>query len=361
MNIPQHEPSFDEAEANAVFSYMKSGGWLMEFKKTEELERLIADYVGAKHCVMTVNGTVSLWLALRALGVGRGDEVLVPNLTMIASPNAVVLTGASPILIDVDSETLCMDMRHAEQALTLRTKALMYVPFNGRSGDMDAVAAFCNEHGIFLLEDAAQALSSRYGGRHLGTFGSIGSFSFSVPKIVTTGQGGALVTHDEELYKRMRRLKDFGRDQGGADIHNDWGWNFKFTDLQAVVGIEQMKKLETRVMRKKEIYRQYHDALRNVSRITFLSTDLAETTPWFIDIYVDDPDALQTYLKAHSIGTRRIYPAVHTQKIYRTAYDDVSFPVSKRFAEQGLWLPSSSTLTDESIDYIANVIKEYYI
>ncbi len=354
------EPWFDEAEAQAVLAYMQSGGWLMEFKKTEELERMIAEYTGATYCVMTVNGTVSLWLALRALGIGRGDEVLVPNLTMIASPNAVVLAGASPVLVDVEPNTLCIDMVRAAEAITPRTKALMYVPLNGRSGDMEIVAAFCKEQGLFLLEDAAQALGSRYQGKHLGTFGDIGSFSFSVPKIITTGQGGALVTDSEELYRKMRLLKDFGREEGGADIHDDWGWNFKFTDLQAVVGIEQMKKLGGRVKRKKEIYKRYNDALHSVHGVIFLQTDILQTTPWFMDIYVDDPNSLQSFLKEYKIGTRRMYPMVHTQKIYQVAYGGASFPVSAQFAARGLWLPSSSKLTDEEIDYIAENIKVFY-
>lgn len=360
MNIPQMEPWFDDAEAEAVFAYMKSGGWLMEFKKTEELEYLIAEYVGAKYCVMTVNGTMSLTLALMALDVGKRDEVLVPNMTMIASPNAVRLASAVPVLVDVDPQTLCMDIEKAAAALTPRTKALLYVSFNGRSGDMDEVVKFCKDHNVALLEDAAQALGSSYKGKHLGTFGDIGSFSFSVPKIVTMGQGGALVTDSEVFYKKLRRLKDFGRDQGGTDIHDELGWNFKFTDLQAVVGIEQMKKLAWRVARKKALYRRYQEMLSGIEHVSFLPTDLAYTTPWFIDIYVDDPDALQMHLKEHGIGTRCIYPAIHTQKIYQDVSHGTLFPVSEEFAEQGLWLPSSSKLIDEEVEYVANTIRSYY-
>lgn len=359
-NIPQMEPWFDDAEANAVFAYMKSGGWLMEFKKTEELEHMIAAYTGAKYCVMTINGTMSLTIALIALGVGRGDEVLVPDLTMIASPNAVRLAGATPLLVDVDTDTLCMDLTRAAEVLTSRTKALMYVPFNGRSGDMEAVRQFCKDHALVLVEDAAQAFGSFYKDRHLGTFGDMGSFSFSVPKIITTGQGGALVMDTEELYRKVRRLKDFGRDVGGADVHEHWGWNFKFTDLQAVVGIEQMKKLAWRVSRKKEIYQRYQDVLGDVSGVSFVPTDLSQTTPWFVDVYVDNPDSLQAYLKEQGIGTRRVYPAVHTQKIYQRAYGGRQFLVSDKFARRGLWLPSSSKLTNEEIDAVAEAIKKQY-
>lgn len=358
--IPQMEPWFDEAETQAVTAYMQSGGWIMEFKKTAELEREIASFTNAPHCVMTTNGTISLTLALMALGVKAGDEVIVPDLTMIASPNAVVLAGATPVLVDIEPRTLCVDLAKAKEAITPRTKALMYVAFNGRSGNMEEIVAFCKQHNLFLVEDAAQALGSYWHGTHLGIFGEIGSFSLSVPKIITTGQGGALVTAREDLAQNLRRLKDFGRTAGGIDIHEDWGWNFKFTDLQAVVGLEQMKKLPWRINRKKEIWRRYADGLADIKQIALLPTNLNDTTPWFIDIFVDDPNALHAYVKEKGIGTRRVYPAIHTQKIYADAYAGKSFPISEHYAARGLWLPSSSNLSDDEIDYIVNAIKMYY-
>lgn len=359
-NIPQMEPWFDEAETQAVTAYMQSGGWIMEFKKTAEFEREIASFTNASHCVMTTNGTISLTLALLALGVKAGDEVLVPDLTMIASPNAVALTGATPVLMDIESRTLCIDLTKAKEAITPRTKALMYVAFNGRSGNMEEVGAFCKKHNLFLVEDAAQALGSHWQGKHIGTFGEVGSFSFSVPKIITTGQGGALVTAREDLAQKLRRLKDFGRIEGGVDIHEEWGWNFKFTDIQAVIGIEQMKKLPWRITRKKQMWQRYVEGFAAVRQIELLLTNLNNTTPWFIDIFVDDPDRLAAYLKERGIGTRRIYPAIHMQKIYADAYAGKSFPISERYAARGLWLPSSSKLSDEEIDYIVNAIKMYY-
>lgn len=354
------EPWFDDAETRAVAAYMQSGGWIMEFKKTAELERAIADFTGAAHCVMTTNGTISLSLALLALGLKPGDEVLVPNMTMIATPNAAKMVGMNPVLVDVESTTLCMDLAKAKEAITPNTKALMYVAFNGRSGDMEAVKSFCKEHDLFLIEDAAQALGSFWRGRHLGTFGDMGSFSFSVPKIITTGQGGALITNREDLAQKIKQLKDFGRTSGGVDIHEEWGWNFKFTDIQAVIGLEQMKKLPWRLTRKKEIFRRYQEGLAGVAQVEFLATNLRETGPWFIDVFVDDPDALAAFLKERGIGTRRIYPAIHTQKIYADSNRGVSFPVSERYAARGLWLPSSSKLSDEEIDYVVKMIKIYY-
>ncbi len=358
--IPQMEPWFDEKETTAVFEYMKSGGWVMEFGRTKELERMIAEFVGAKHCVMTTNGTISLTLAMLALGLKAGDEVLVPDFTMIASPNAAKLVGIEPVLVDVDARTLCMDLARAKEALTPGTKALMYVAFNGRSGDMNEVVKFCREHNLFLIEDSAQALGSRFGGKHLGTFGDIGSFSFSTPKIITMGQGGALVTDSDEYATKLRKLKDFGRTGGGNDFHDEWGWNFKFTDIQAVIGIEQMKKLPWRVERKKEIWKKYENGLKNVPGVELVATNLQDTSPWFIEVFVEDPEALATHLKEHGIGSRRVYPAINTQKIYRDTCAGKTFPIAERVAARGLWLPSSSKLSNEEIAAVVKAIQLFY-
>jgi len=360
IRIPQMEPWFDEKETEAVSAYMKGGGWVMEFKKTSELEAMIATCVGVQHCVMTTNGTISLTLGMLALGMKAGDEVLVPDLTMIASPNAAKLIGVEPVLVDIDPATLCMDLAKAKEAITPRTKALMYVAFNGRSADMNEVVKFCKDNNLFLIEDAAQALGSQWQGKHLGTFGDIGSFSFSAPKIITMGQGGALVTDSDELATKLRRLKDFGRTGGGNDTHDEWGWNFKFTDIQAVIGIEQMKKLPWRVGRKKEIWKKYSELLASISDVRMITTNLENTSPWFIEIFVENPDALGVYLKEQGIGSRKIYPAIHTQKIYRDAYAGKKFPETERVASRGLWLPSSSKLSDEEIVRVAEAIKLFY-
>ncbi len=358
--IPQMEPWFDKKETLAVLDYMQSGGWITEFTKTEDLEAQLSHFIGAQYCVMTVNGTVSLILALLALGIKAGDEVLVPDLTMIATANAPVLIGVKPIFVDVEPNTLCMDLSQAQQFITQKTKALIYVSLNGRSGDMNKLVRFCKAHKLLLIEDAAQALGSKWHGKHLGSFGSIGCLSFSTQKIITTGQGGALLTNNEKLYRTIKRVKDFGRESGGNDIHNKWGWNFKFTDLQAILGIEQMKKLPRRIKRKKEIYKKYFEALKHVKQIEFIQTNLKDTTPWFVDIYLENPSKLAFYLKEKGIGTRPIYPPIHTQKIYRQKQKGNKFTVTKHYASRGLWLPSSSKLTNAEIDYVINAIKEYY-
>src|SRR3989344_3283514 len=365
--ISQIEPWLGVEEQNAVFEYMKSGGWLTEFKKTREFEKMIADYVGSKYCSVVNNGTVSLSIALMALGIGKDNEVIVPDYTMIASANAIVLAGAKPVFVDISKENLCLDLELVKKAVTEKTKAIMLVTINGRYPDMEAFVNFCKERNIFLLEDAAQSLGSRYlptdrygNGKHLGTFGAIGSFSFSMPKVITTGQGGALVTDDEELYKKILKIKDFGREKAGVDYHETMGYNFKFTDLQSVIGIEQMKKLEWRVERKKEMTRLYENLLKDINGLSFIKTNTENTSPWFIDILVEPEkrEGLIRFLEEKGIGTRPFYPAIHTQPPYN--WVEGSFDNSEYISKRGLWLPSSSFLKDEDIEYICNSIKEFF-
>ena len=355
--IPQMEPWFDEKEARALHEYMLSGGWVTEFKKTKEFEDLICNYTKAKFCLAVNNGTVSLALALIALGVSAGDEVIVPDLTMIATANAAVLIGAKPVFVDVEGETLCLDIDKVEEVLSKKTKALIHVSFNGRTNDLNRIKLFCEEKGFAFIEDAAQSLGSFYKDKHLGRYGTIGSFSFSPPKIISTGQGGALITDSEELALKLKRLKDFGREKGGHDICDTIGYNFKFTDIQAVIGIEQMKKLDGRVKRKREIYKLYFEELLTIPEVEFIETDLEYTTPWFVDIYVEKPHDLGAFLREKNIGTRGIYPALHAQKAYNIRKD---YPVSQKYSRSGLWLPSSSRLSDEEIKYITGSIREYY-
>ena len=355
--ISQMEPWHGEEEAAALQAYLAAGGWLTEFTQTRAFERAIADYTRSAHCVATTSGSTALFTAIRACGVTSGDEVLVPDLTMIATATSVILAGATPVFVDIDPATLCIDLEQAERAVTPRTRALLLVSLNGRSPDMAAAAALCRRRGITLIEDAAQSLGSAWRGRHLGTFGAAGVLSFSAPKIITTGQGGAVLTGDEGIAARAAGLKDFGRVAAGADVHDSIGFNFKFTDLQAVVGLEQMKKLPWRVERKKAMYRLYATRLRAVPDVTFVPTNLDDTTPWFIDVYVDDPEGLRAHLGACRIGSRPIYPALHSQPAFSRPG---SFPVASRVARTGLWLPSSPKLTDAEIERVCEAIISFY-
>jgi len=328
----------------------------MEFKKTEEFEKTICDYTGARYCSVLPNGTISLVIALWAFDIGDGDEVIVPDYTMIATPNAVKMAGAKPVLVDVD-ESLCLNPKLVSRAITPKTKAIIHVSINGRAGKLRELRSICRKNDIHLIEDAAQSLGSFHDGKHLGRYGKIGSFSFSVPKIITTGQGGALITDSKRLYEKVEKIKDFGRISPGVDHHDTIGWNFKFTDLQAVLGIEQMKKLPARAERKKNMLTLYQKHLNNIGQVRFINTS-NETSPWFIETLVPNPKILQAHLKEQGIGSRLFYPAIHSQPIYN--HIKGNFPVATYVSQHGLWLPSSSFLKDSDIKTVCKNISDFY-
>ena len=230
---------------------------------------------------------------------------------------------------------------------------------NGRyPSDFEQILAVCNQYNLILLEDSAQALGSFYpDGVHQGRKGRAGSFSFSAPKIISTGQGGAIITDDDEIAHKVSRLKDFGRSSGGSDVHDTVGYNFKFTDIQAVIGIAQMAKLNWRVNRMREIYTRYSKNLSNVREIQFFKQDLSCTTPWFIDVKAENRDDLMTWLKQQQVGSRVMYPPINKQEAYSVAGEH---SVSNEIGSKGLWLPSSSKLTDTQVDYVCEKILEYY-
>jgi perosamine synthetase len=295
-----------------------------------------------------------------AAGLKADDEVIVPNYTMIATPNSIKLFGGIPVFVDVEKDTLCMDLNSVKKAITPKTKAILFMNANGRypNSGIDTFIELCKKHNLILLEDSAQALGSWYpDGKHQGTHGLAGSFSFSAPKVISTGQGGAIITNDDEMAFRLRRLKDFGRSGGGNDLHDSIGYNFKFTDIQAVIGIEQMKKLDFRLDRKKEIYKLYKKELENINQIKFFNQDLTFTSPWFIDVIVEKREGLINYLKVNGIGTRVMYPPINKQKAYRQLGD---YPISDYVGQNGLWLPSASQLTDFEIKEICTKIREFY-
>jgi len=359
--IIQMRPWFGQEEKDAIANYMDEDGFLTEYKKTKIFEDSIADFVGAKHCIVVNNGTISLTLAAMACGIQSGDEVIIPNYTMIASPNSMKFFGAKPVFVDVEEETLCLDLQKTKDAITSRTKAIMLVSANGRFPNVGikAVEEICKENDLILIEDAAQSLGSYYpDGTHIGLKGDVGSFSFSMPKVISTGQGGAIVTNNDEIANKIRKLKDFGRSEGGNDVHDSIGFNFKFTELQAVIGIEQMKKLAWRIERKKIIYQRYQENLRNIKEIKFFKHDFKYTSPWFIDCVVDNRTKLQEYLKQHRIGTREMYPPINSQVAYNIHGE---YPVSEMIGKKGLWLPSMSQISDKEIDNICRQISNFYL
>jgi len=353
----QSQPNFDIAEANACFEYMKDGtNFVTEFKQTERLEKTIADFIGVKHVMMTTSGTMAILLALLGCNIGAGDDVIVPDYTMIATVNAVKLIGANPILTDVDPTRFVMTKEYIEKALTPKTKAVIYVSLNNRQVDLLEIQEFCHSKGLILIEDAAQSLGCRTNGLHFGTIGKVGCFSLSTPKIISTGQGGFVVTDDDDLAKRMSMVKNFGRVSGGVDVFEVFGLNMKFTDIQAVIGLEQMKKLPERIKHMRRLYDEYKTHLSGAP-VRMIDAPDDEYIPWFIDIYTNERVGLSEFLKLHNIQTRPTYPEIHKSPMYFTTD---TFPNTTYVSKNGLFLPSHTLMTPTTVRFICQLIHCYF-
>lgn len=358
--IVQTRPNFDLNEANACYEYMKTGeNFVTEYKETSKLEKMICDFTGSSYCVMTTSGTSALILALLSLGIGNGMDVIVPNYTMIASIHSIRMVGANPIIVDIDIETGTLSKEIIDKNITPNTKAVLHVSLNNRTKGLDEMVDYCNRNALLLVEDAAQSLGCFLNKKHIGTYGSVGCFSLSTPKIISTGQGGFILTDNEEIYKKSNMIKNFGRKEGGSEVYEIFGLNMKFTDIQAVIGIEQMKKLPHRIKRMREIYDLYYKNINNVCKMIPPMND--EWIPWFIDIYVDDRDELSEFLKVHNIQTRITYPQVHETTTYLTNNNNNSYESSEYYSSKGLFLPSHTLLTNDEILYISSIIQLYFV
>jgi len=363
--IQQFEPQLGEEEKKELMDVIDSG-WFTEAKKTKEFEKIFANFVGRKHAVATTSGTTALFIALKAFDIKQDDKILIPDLTFVASPNSVELAGGAVDLVDINKTDLGLDIDKTKKSFHKNTKGIMPVDFNGRAPDLLALKEFAEKNDLFVVEDACHTLGSYYNGKHMGFYSDVGVFSLATPKIITTGQGGLLVTDNDELYEKFRMIKDFGRDMDKkhnmkhAFDHVTIGYNFKFTEFQAAIGLAQMKKLPERIKHKKRMFKLYRENLCKVKGIEFLETNLDNIVPWFNDILLPDQktrEDLINHLSDFGIGSRNFYPPIHLLPPY--AHNTGEFQNTVEISNRGLWLPSSSFLTDDDINNISDAIKNY--
>ncbi len=358
--IPWWEPRIGKEEHKYIAQVLNSN-FPNEGPLTKQFEEKIAGLLKSKFAIAVPNGTSAMFLSLKALGVGHGDEVIVPDMTFIATANAVEMAGAKPILADVDRKSLTIDINSFKEAITQKTKAVIPVHITGRAADMQSILEIANKKGIKVVEDAAEAFMSMHKGKHLGTYGSTGCFSFSPQKTITTGQGGAVVTDDEAIYRKLVELKDQGRPvrgTGGDDIHFSVGYNFKFTDLQAALGLGQLHYLQERLDRIKRTYKIYQQELCGANGIALFSFDAdAGEQPQWVDAAVEKRAEFEQNLILGNMHCRRFWLPVHTQKPYRLK--DENFPNSIAMSKKSLWLPSAYTLNDTDIANVCARIKAF--
>lgn len=357
-SIPWFQPETNEQEKQKILSVLDSN-YLNEGQVTEEFEKQIAAFVGSQHAVAVTSGTAAISLSLMALGVGSGDEVIIPDLTFIATANAARMCGATVKLVDIDLNRLVLSTEAIEAALTSKTKAIVSVDVNGRGAPYEFLEEFCRKKGLFLVCDAAEALGSQYQGRYLGTFGEAGCFSFSTNKTLTTGQGGMIVTNNSKLHDRLRELKDQGRryrGTGGNDLHPVLGFNFKLTNLQAAVGLAQFEKIADRLEKSRVRDQWYLEDLREIKGLSFPDMEMAGEVRQWTDILHDRAAEIEAELKKNNVGSRRFWYPLHTQGPYAT---EAVFSNSTIASRRGLWLPSYFGITRDEVKYVTELIARF--
>jgi perosamine synthetase len=350
--LPVAEPFLGEEELRYVSECVLSGWVSSAGKFVSRFEALFAEHCGVEHAIAVSNGTAALHVALVALGIGPGDEVIVPTLTFIATANAVAYTGATPVFADSEPVTWNVDPNAVAAAITPRTKAIVPVHLYGHPADFDAIAAVAD--GIPIIEDAAEAHGALYKGRPVGSLGLAGTFSFYGNKIVTTGEGGIVVTSDAELARRIRVLRDHGMEPGRRYWHPVLGFNYRLTNLQAAVGVAQLERFEEILAAKRRVSERYAAGLGQISGVTLPPQEpWAENVHWLYSILVDGRDKVIDALGLAGIESRPFFTPAHCQPLYSAG---LRLPVAESLAERGLSLPSAVTLAPAEIDRVVATI-----
>ena len=358
--FPVLQPDIGEQEISNVLECVTSGWISSQGRFIGVFERAFSDYLGGGHAIAVANGTVALQLGLTTLGIGRGDEVIVPDFTFGASINAIIHSGAIPVLADVDPDTWTIDLDELRKLITPRTKAIMPVHIYGQPARMDEIKEIAAEKGIFVIEDCAEALGATYKNRRVGLDGDCTCFSFFANKSITTGEGGMVVFKDAEVAQRARILRDHGMSQQKRYWHDYAGFNFRMTNMQAAVGVAQMSRIEELLNRKKSIFQTYDSLLSGHQGVSLLpKNDWSENSCWLYTIILngyeaDVRDQLITNLGFRGIDARPGFYPMHEMDPYRE-FGHGAYPVSSYLSANSVSLPSSFGLSNEEIPHIVEI------
>lgn len=366
--IPVNEPALGERELEYVTECVRTGWISSAGSFISRFEDEWAAYCGRRHGIAVANGSVALQAAVAALGISEGDEVIMPTFTIISCATAVTAVGAIPVLVDSDPETWCMDVSQVEQRITPRTRAIMPVHIYGHPVEMEPLLALAADRGVAILEDAAEAHGAecRVGGewRRCGSFGEASCFSFYANKLVTTGEGGMAVTDDDGVAERLRSIRNLAFGPGRRFLHEELGFNFRLTNLQAALGVAQVERIDEIVARKRTIGQRYSDGLAGVRGIQLpVEREWARNVYWMYGIVLDDDvpfdaEHFAEELRAREVDTRPFFLGLHEQPALRRRglFDGETYPVSERTARRGLYLPSGLALTDEQVDDVVAAV-----
>jgi perosamine synthetase len=358
--IPWAVPYIGSEEAEEVADSFRSN-WLTMGPKVKRLEQDVADYLGVKHAVAVSNGTAALDVALKVLGIGPGDEVIIPAFTYIATANAVLYQHATPVLADIEPKTFNMDPEDVARKITPRTRCIMPIDYGGQSSDYQALMEIADKHGIPLVEDGAESLGAKYRGRKLCTFGELGTTSFHAAKVITTVEGGMVITDDDEHARVARIIRNQGEDPANKYHHPYLGHNYRMTDLHAAIGLAQFKRLDEVLRKRAEISDYYTSNLQEFQDVVTLPYVDPENKPaWFFyPILAENRDQIITYLAGKGVDVRVAWPLpIHKQPLYQRLLGEVYYPVAEEVAAHVLNLPIYYGMTDEEMLYVMVHLKD---
>ncbi len=364
--IPVNTPSLTGNEEQYLADCIRTGWISSEGPAIREFEQKFAARIGRRFGIAISNGTAALEIAVRALNLGPGDEVILPTFTIISCASAVVKEGAIPVVVDADPVTWNMDVAQLAEKITTQTRAIMPVHIYGLPVDMDPVIELARRYNLKIIEDAAEAHGQTYRGKPCGTFGDLSIFSFYPNKLITTGEGGMLLTDDEALAERCRSLRNLCFQPQRRFIHEELGWNYRMTNLQAALGLAQLEQWNSFIQRKRKMGRIYTELLTGVEgiQLPLEKADHADNIYWVFGLVVDEKigsaKTIMDRLAQHQIGTRPFFYPMHQQPVFQKMglFSGLSCPVAERIAEQGFYLPSGLGLTEEQIVYVADCLKE---
>ncbi len=365
--IPVNQPLLDGNEKKYLLECIETGWISSEGPFVKKFEEQFAARMGRKYGIAVSNGSVALDAAVAALGIKPRDEVILPTFTIISCAAAIARCGAVPVVVDCDLNTWNMDVSQIEDKITAKTKALMVVHIYGLPVDMEPALALADKYGLQIIEDAAEMHGQTYKGQPCGSFGAISTFSFYPNKHITTGEGGMLLTDDDQLAQRCRSLRNLCFQPQKRFVHEELGWNMRMTNLQAALGVAQLERLDEFVARKRHIGQCYTELLSDIPnlQLPIPQTDYADNLYWVYGVVLKDEvpfnaEEAMRRLREYKIGTRPFFWPMHEQPVFRKMglFDGVSCPVAEKIARRGMYIPSGMALTDEQISQVAKSLKE---
>jgi perosamine synthetase len=365
--VPVNRPLLEGNEEKYLLECIRTGWISSEGPFIKQFEEGFAKYIGRNEGIAVANGSGALDIAVQALEIGIGDEVIMPTFTIISPAQSVVRAGALPVLVDSDPITWNMDVTQIESKITNKTKAILVVHIYGLPVDMDPILDLCERYNLFLIEDAAEMHGQTYNGRLCGTFGDISTFSFYPNKHITTGEGGMILVDDVILAERCRKLRNLAFEPTGRRfIHNELGWNYRMTNLQAAIGLAQLEKIDNHILRKREIGEIYNKNLKDLLefQLPLTKTNYAENIYWVYALVTKSEKKtidIIKFLEKNNIGTRPFFWCIHEQPVFLQMglFKKETYPIAEKIARQGFYIPSGLGLLNEEIELISKMLRQF--